>query len=300
MSEFLNLYVLHFGAEHRTSTNELVEFLLSPILGQQITYYGLSYDGNPCGFATFMYYPEGHLGIVDHLVISPNQRGLGAFFSFCDLIARDIEEQRLPVNYLAAEIMLEEGAVATSIAPTSMVRLMRLIGFKVAKARYWAPDTSIVQDRDSCRAALLIASRPDRSTISTPEFVRILELIYRTHYAKWYKRTMRPNQYREYKEAADNLLENMILETSKQKKITLNGMKNLDLAFSIDPAPRADPPTLFYVALLTIPPAVGLAVAFTQERLVAAVAALLSASLILGFTRHPKLRRLIFKAFRLE
>lgn len=79
LADFLALYVHHFGPEHRTASNELIEFLASPDQGQSITYFGLTYDGNPCGFATFMYYPEGPIGVVDHLVIAPNLRGYGAF-----------------------------------------------------------------------------------------------------------------------------------------------------------------------------------------------------------------------------
>lgn len=80
----------------------------------------------------------------------------------------------------------------------------------------------------------------------------------------------------------------------------LNGMKNIDLVFSLDPNPPANPSTLFYIGLLLIPAAVGIAVAFAQELRVAAVAAGLSIALIGLFAANGRLRNLLMQAFRLK
>lgn len=300
LADFLALYVHHFGPEHRTASNELIEFLASPNQGQSITYFGLTYDGNPCGFATFMYYPEGPIGVVDHLVIAPNLRGYGAFFGFCDLIARYIERKRLPLDFIVAEIMLADGSLVTSIRPALLVRLMRLVGFKAARAAYWAPDPTILHDRESCKAVLLFASQPDRDELPAVEFLRLVELIYKSHYQRWYERTMPAEKFRRYQEVADELLQKIRAGAAKDKRVVLNGMKNIDLVFSLDPNPPANPSTLFYIGLLLIPAAVGIAVAFAQELRVAAVAAGLSIALIGLFAANGRLRNLLMQAFRLK
>ena len=300
LAEFLALYVHHFGPEHRTATNELVEFLSSPVPGQSITYFGLTYDGKPCGFATFMYYSDGPIGIIDHLVIAPNLRGYGAFFGFCDLIARYLERQRFPLDYIVAEVTITESSIVATIKPAVLVRLMRLIGFKAAKAAYWAPDPAILHDRDSCKAVLLFASQPDRDELLVTEFLRLVQLIYKKHYGLWYERTMPPERLRRYQKVADELLQKIKAGVSKERRIVLNGMKHLDLAFTLDPNPPADPSTLFYIGLLAIPAAVGIAVAFAQELRVAAAAAGLAVVLIALFAMHRKLRNLLMQAFRLK
>ena len=87
---------------------------------------------------------------------------------------------------------------------------------------------------------------------------------------------------------------------SKEKRIILNGMKNFDLVFSFDPSPEADPSAIFYIGLLAIPAAVGIAVAFTQELKVAAIAAALSIVVIALFTGNRRLRSLLMRAFQLK
>ncbi|WP_322515523.1 hypothetical protein SR870_21475 [Rhodopseudomonas palustris] len=300
LAEFLTLYVHHFGPEHRTATNELVEFLSSPVSGQSIVYFGLTYNGTPCGFATFMHYVDGPIGIVDHLVIAPNLRGFGAFFGFCELIAKYLEARRIRVDHVIAEIMLREESVAASIKPAILVRLMRMVGFKVAKAAYWAPDPTILTDRDSCRAALLFWSQPDRDQLSPREFVRLVRLIYETHYGLWYDRTMPPERGEVYRRAATDLLTKISDRALREKKIVLNGMKNLELPFSLDPVPRADTPTLFYIGMIAVPAAVATTVALAQELLVAGMAMGISILLISLFAMNSRLRRMLMEAFRLK
>jgi hypothetical protein len=300
LAEFLSVYVRHFGPEHRTPTNELVDFLSSPVSGQSIIYFGLTYDTEPCGFATFMHYPEGPIGVVDHLVIAPNLRGYGAFFTFCDLIVRYLEQQRIPLDHIVSEITIEHRSAASSPKPPVLIRLMRLVGFKAAKAAYWAPDPAILEDPNSCRSVILFASSPEREDLPVSEFMRLVQLIYRIHYGRWYERTMPREQYERYREVADGLLEKIESGVSKEKRIILNGMKNLDLVFSFDPSPEADPSAIFYIGLLAIPAAVGIAVAFTQELKVAAIAVALSIVVIALFTGNRRLRGLLMRAFQLK
>ncbi|TAJ33644.1 hypothetical protein [Bosea sp. (in: a-proteobacteria)] len=299
LAEFLAIYVQHFGPEHRTPTNELIEFLEAPPADRTITYFGLTYDNQPCGFATLMFYPDGPIGIIDHLVVAPNLRGYGGFFSFCDLIARHLEGQRISFDHIVAEVMLNERHVASTIKPTLLLRLMRLVGFRIAKTAYWAPDPSIVTDAKGCRAALLFASRPERDELPSSEFIRLVELIYRVHYAGWYQRTMPGHEFDRYKSVADQILGRVRSAVANEARVVLNGMKNLDLPFSVDANAAASPSTLFYIAVVAIPAAVGIAVALAQELWVTILAATLAVALIGIFAIHPRLRRLLMRAFRL-
>jgi hypothetical protein len=299
LADFLAIYVQHFGPEHRTATNELLEFLALPPPDRTIIYFGLTYAEQPCGFATFMFYPDGPIGIVDHLVVAPNLRGYGAFFSFCDLIAAYLESRRMLFDHVIAEVLLNERHIAATIKPALLVRLMRLVGFRVAKTRYWAPDPLIATDPDACRSALLFASRPERDELPTSEFLRLVELIYRVHYSEWYRRTMPPAAFAVYETAALGLLAKVRAGVADERRIVLNGMKNLDLPFIIDPNAPAPPSAIIYMALIAIPAAVGVAVAAAQELWVALAAAVAAAAIIALFVLHPRLRRPILRAFQL-
>lgn len=65
--EYLLIYANYLPPEHRTASNELIEFLEHRNPGQTIVYFGLSYYGKPCGFATLMLYKDAGIGIVDHI-----------------------------------------------------------------------------------------------------------------------------------------------------------------------------------------------------------------------------------------
>ena len=117
LAEYLLIYVQHLAPERRTETNELLEFLENPNSGQIIVYFGLSYRGKPCGFATLMLYPDSGVGVVDHIAIAPTVRGYGAFFSFCEFIADYLETQKQIYNYLISEILLGEHAYVTGMSP---------------------------------------------------------------------------------------------------------------------------------------------------------------------------------------
>lgn len=300
LADFLAIYVQHFGPEHRTATNELVDFLADPPNDRMIIYFGLTYAGEPCGFATFMHYPEGPIGIIDHLVVAPNMRGYGAFFSFCDLIAGWLEDRQVAFDHVVAEVMMDERHVASTIKPQLLLRLMRLVGFRIAKTRYWAPDPQIVTDPERCRAALLFASRPERDELPAAEFRRVVNLIYRVHYAAWYRRTMTPPEFAAYEAAEEALLARVHVGLSGQQAVVLNGMKNLDLPFTVDPGTPASPAALFYMAMVAVPAAVGVAVAIAQELWVALAAILAAGVLIALFAFHPRLRRPLLRAFQLR
>ena len=298
LAEFLSVYVQHLGPFHRTNTNELLDFLADPPADRTITYYGLTYDDEPCGFATFMYYPGGPLGIVDHLVVAPNRRGFGAFFSFCDLIAGDLERRRVAFDHVAVEVILDERGVAVTIKPTMLVRLLRMVGFRVAKTRYWAPDPTIVEDRHSNRAALLLISQPERDEIPTAEFLRMVELIYDQHYAAWYERTLLPERLQAYRHTAKKLLNQIRSEVASESHVVLNGMKNLDMTLSLDPDPPARPSALLNIALLIIPAVVGIAVAVAQELWVTISVSIVTVIGLAAFAVNRRLRRLLLRTFR--
>lgn len=299
LGEFLTLYVQHMSPAHRTKTNELIEFLENPPPDRSIFYFGLTYRGERCGFATLMHYPEGPIAIIDHLVIAPNKRGYGAFFGFSELITSFVESKNLPFDHIVAEVMLEERQLATHMTPTILVRLIRWLGFKAAKMAYWAPDPSITRDRKGCKAVLMVASSPERHSATAEEMYAILEVIYLSHYLKWYERTMEPDQFAKYAAVAREVLAETRELIFQQGSIVLNGMKNFDLAYAIDRDNRPDATTLGYIALVAVPIVISIAVAAVQEIWVTLISGAISVAVVLLFAFHPKLRHWLLRFFRL-
>jgi hypothetical protein len=177
LAEYLLIYANYLPPENRTASNELVEFLEKPNPGQTIVYFGLSYYGKPCGFATLMLYEQSGLAIVDHIAIAPTVRGFGAFFTFCDLIAEYLERQKHSYNYIAAEIVLGDRPYTAGLTALTLLRLTRFVGFRLANIPYFAPDVTNVGDKTPNRAALMLLCQPDRAEIQANELLRIVRVI---------------------------------------------------------------------------------------------------------------------------
>jgi hypothetical protein len=296
---FLQIYLQYLAPEHRTKTNELVAFLADPLPGQVIVYFGLTYRGKPCGIATLMLYPASQVAVIDHIAIAPTERGYGAFFAFCEHIADYIEQEQTACNYLIAEIILSDQPVTTGLNALALIRLSRFVGFRVANVPYYAPDTQIPSNRKSCRAALAIFSQPEKNAIDPSEFMRLLRVIFFDHYRAWHERTMNSHEFAIYDEAARKEYDALSSFVADKQFITINGMRNFDLPYVLDPARKPNLNLLGATLLVAVPAALTIVLAVMQAIWIAVVV-LAIVVVVFGLAMVPKLRGPILKFFQLE
>jgi hypothetical protein len=299
LAEYLAVYVQHLTPLHRTKTNELIEFLRDPDEGRIIIYFGLSYYGKACGFATLMLYPEADLGVIDHMAIAPTVRGYGAFFSFSELIAEYVERTTYHYNYVVAEIVLGDQPVTTGTTPSMLIRLTRFIGFRIANLPYYAPDPSIVSDKESCRAALMMYLQPDRSTIAGEELITLLHSIYFKHYGEWYRRIMSAEQYAEYRSALTKAFEQTTAFIHSQKIVKINGMKNFELPYIVEPGSKVSAALVGYILLVAFPATLTIALAVEQEARLTILTAMITL-LVACLAFIPKIRGTLLRFLQLE
>ncbi|HKO18830.1 MAG TPA: hypothetical protein VJU82_08085 [Acidobacteriaceae bacterium] len=233
LQQFLALYVGHFAPQHRTDTNQLLHYLEEPLPGRRIVYFGLTYEGEPAGFCVLMHYPDEAISVFDFMVIAPTRRGNGAFFAFTNLISEYMERKLLIPNYLIAEVVLGDGELTHGITPATLSRLLRLLGFRVAKLPYKAPDPCLVADAVACKALLMLAVQPDRQRISAQELIRIVEVIYLNHYLLWFRGVMPEDEGKAYEAALRAELERFCKIARQAEVIDLDG--NKDSGGSIQP-----------------------------------------------------------------
>jgi hypothetical protein len=299
LAEYLTIYLQNFAPAHRTKTNELVEFLENPDEGRMVVYFGLSYHGKPCGFATLMFYPAFSLGVVDHMAITQTARGYGAFFSFSDLISDYLDNKRVALNYLLTEVTLGEQPLSTGITPLTLVRLMRFLGFRLANLPYYAPDPLIVSNKEACRAALMIVSRPDKATMGSDELMSLLNVVYFKHYGEWYRRVMTAEVYSKYEEAIKEAFDQIGSFVHASKTIKINGMKNFELPYTVEPGGKIGVGVIGNMTLIALPAILTIALAFEQQTsLTTAVA--VATIIIFGIALIPRCRRFLFRFFQLE
>jgi hypothetical protein len=285
--------------QHRTRTNELIEFLENPLPGQIIVYFGLSYRGKSCGIATLMIYPNSGVALIDHMALAPTERGAGAFFAFCNLIAEYLEEKSIAFNYLLVEIMLSEQPVTTGLNALALIRLTKFIGFKVANIPYYAPDETIGSDHDGCRAALAVYAQPEKSEIDAAEFVRILEVVFFDHYIAWHRKTMNPEEFERYYAAALKEFDQIKSFIQRQGSVKINGMKNFDLPYVLQSQSDNEIGILGILILVAIP--ASLTIVFSLMQAVwLTIAVVVASCLVFALLLVPALRRPILRFFQQE
>jgi hypothetical protein len=299
LTRYIAIYTMGFAAGHRTKTNELMQFLAAPPDNRNIICFGLSHDGSPVGFAMLIVYPDLAVAVMDHLVIKESSRGFGAFFHFADLIKTYLDGEGIAVDHLVAEIVVDERHVVSTIRPQMLMRLLRLIGFKVAKIKYWAPDPLILDGREACKAACMIASQPERGYMSASEFLKVVNLVYQVHYYGWYRKTMNPVKFSAYKKECDDALDEITDSVIKDGGVILNGVRDVDFSMMLEPTVKPDFSTVAYILFVAIPAIAGAAVAFKQELWIAGVATATTTACIAVFLLVPRLRRLLIRFFRL-
>lgn len=295
LESFMAVYVQHFSPKHRTDTNQLLHFMRNPLPGRRIIYFGLTFEKEPCGFCVLMYYPASKIGIFDFIVIAPNRRGDGSFFVFSDLVSRYLEEKRIIADYFVAEIVTEGALGSEGLTPQKLARLLRHLSFKRARIPYTAPDPSMVQSVESCRAVLMIASTPDQGTISAAELMRIVDLTYFDHYLLWYGHFMTRDARSRYERAMANERARIAQAAKANDPVILNGMKDIDVRLE----PASETHRLALIAFVLTSALVTIALGVIPGRTTAVVIVLAILVLVSVAVRNRKLRRRLLRLFDL-
>lgn len=300
LSRYLNIYLQNISPENRTDTNELIAFLEQPLEDQRVIYFGLLYDGVPCGFASFIYYPSHSTAIVDHVAIDTRVRGIGAFFALVDLISDYLTDVGIIPDYVVAEIMRRSQSLQGEVNPAQLIRLLRTIGFRVIQIPYFAPHAGITQQADRYKSALMVIPSQPVNEISADECKRLIELIYYQHYLKWYERVWKRPQTTAYRRALDKCFEVVSKRLSATPFVKLNGapVTSEDIVVGAGVATHARDYT--YAALFLGPVVLTLAISLAQALWLTATA--MGATLVglLVIFAVPRWRQKLMQFFRPE
>lgn len=299
LRRYLDVYLNNISPENRTDTNELIAFLSDPFDDRKIVYFGLEHAGNPCGFATLMYYPKASVAIVDHLAIDATIRGQGAFFAFCELLAEYLKRTRWTVDYVLVEIMKRSQSLNGEVNPLHLVRLLRFVGFKAVQLEYVAPHSGIVTDSKAYRSVLMIVPLQFRQELGAEECRKIVELIYFDHYLKWYTRAWGDAKAAPYKAALQVCFEQISERISAVSSVRLNGSAGQEDDALFRGGVAAHARDYSYAAFILVPAALTIGLALVQDAVITGVVLLATLVAILLAFVMPSWRRKLMEFLRL-
>lgn len=300
LAPYLKIYLENIAPENRTDTNELVGFLENPLDDRRIIYFGLQYAGRPCGFASLMFYPKDGVAIADHVAIDTRVRGLGAFFALVDQVSSYLDEVGVVPDYVVAEIMRRSQSLQGDVNPGQLMRLLRVIGFRVLRIPYVAPHSGITAHPDRYQSALMVVPRQPISEIPAEECKRLVELIYYGHYLKWYSRVWPRSQTTRYKSALDKCFEVVSAKIANSSFVRLNGTALAMDDFVAGPGVAVHTRNFTYAAAFLIPVVLTLAVSLAQEFWLTLVTFFASLLCLLIVFIKPSWRQGLMQLFRPE
>jgi hypothetical protein len=189
LTDALSLYSRHVSSAIRTATNDIV-FWASEYnrrFGDELFLFALRLNGQIVGFAEMVFFSEQQLLVIDYMVIKEGHRHHSAFFQFADHIRDYLDTHGVRFNAAVTEIGNFSEGDQPSDESRKLIRLLKLLGFGVLKARYYQPPLGLSNPESLMRSTLMILRDDSRDAIKRETFLRIVRTIYYSHYLRWYE-----------------------------------------------------------------------------------------------------------------
>jgi hypothetical protein len=218
----------------QTNTEQIRRKIGSPHTKEGDFYFAVLYRGKTLiGFAMFGYYARCKLVVIDHMVISENEREESAFHVFVGCL---IDEMRgLVVDYIAVEVALESTARASGVP---MMRLLVRVDFRRVQAKYSLPAMDIHSLGARNKGALMLRSVHDDAQdyvkFRRKDLEEIVHSIYFDHYFPWYRDFLGGREIELYK--------NYLEELFRDFKSGLNDAEYIDVGEIVKTPPSSPPP----------------------------------------------------------
>jgi hypothetical protein len=224
-TDALRLYSNAFPPSLKTNTNEITYWLdnYSKFGGDRFLVFAFYANKHLVGYAQLAYFDATCLVVVDYLVVDKAHRRDNVFFEFIEHLRVAIDASSIQVDYVVAEVALDEMSDDTSAKPMSLLRLLRYIGFGVARALYYQPQLGAKNYESKTRAALAISVTGDvpLKALRRETYLSIVETIYYRHYLRWY--SIYPEEEREYRKHIDKVFREVRDAVALQEFIVING-----------------------------------------------------------------------------
>jgi len=185
------VYLESIGAMARTKTNEIAywrdrynsQFAKR---GDRLFVYGLELKSEVVGFALVFYFQAHSLVVFDHIAVKEASRQLGAFFEFKKLMAQDLLERNLQIDYVFAEIVTSKRGDPHPINSQLLIQLLKQSDFRVAHIEYYTP--SIIEEEYGTKieTALLVRRNDHASQIGSRLLLSLIECVLDDLYIRWY------------------------------------------------------------------------------------------------------------------
>lgn len=221
----INIYSQNIELNLRTDTREILYWIDNFNKDQKDKFFvcGFYENDRVIGFAQFAYFFSEKIICFDYLVIDKNHRQNNTYFQFINQLQEFLAEQEIVYDFIIAEV----GGFLESKEPTiitrSIIRLLKMSGFKVIKSNYYHPKLSRMNFESELQSVLMLFTNSELQSIKKETYLLIVDTMYFKHYRRWYEPFLSESENRDYQNDLLNLKHKIVEELKDKKSIALNG-----------------------------------------------------------------------------
>ncbi len=222
----LLLYARNTPPSSRTDTNEISYWLerFHKHTGDYFYVFGFYRNSELVGYAEVAYLRKVQTFALDYIVIEASQRRNNVFYEFLDHIRNYLELAHPEYRFGMAEVCYGPGQKYPTKESSLVARLLKIQGFKVARAPYFQPRLMEDNAESEMHADLLIYSPEEVGSLRPETYLAIVRAYY-DYYMCW--KDYLPTDAEPYRRYLDLLYSRIETGIGKQKSIHINGHKTV-------------------------------------------------------------------------
>lgn len=223
----LLIYVRYTPPSIRSDSREIAYWLdhFANSVGDSLYIFGFYRNRQLVAYAHATYFPKEYLYFIDYVTIDERFRGYNVFFELVEQMKQYLENAHPDYRYGVTEVMNEPGQDRPSPAKKSLIRLLKIIGFRVIHAPYFQPRLMLSDSESELSGSLLIYSPSALDRIRSETYLAILRTLYYEHYLRW--QSIEPGIKGVYKKHLDVLYSKIKANVRDKTTLVVNGYREV-------------------------------------------------------------------------
>jgi hypothetical protein len=222
----LLIYIRYTPPSIRSDSREITYWIdhFTNSFGDLLYVFGFYRNKQLVAYAQATYFPEEYLYFIDYVTIDERYRGgENVFFELVAHMRQYLENAHPEYRYGVTEVMNEPGQDRPSPAKRSLIRLLKIIGFRVIHAPYFQPRLMLSDSESELSGSLLIYTPSAIDRIHSETYLSILRTLYYVHYLRW--QSIEPGVKGAYKKHLNALYSKVEADIRDKSTLIVNGYR---------------------------------------------------------------------------
>lgn len=189
LSEALAVYVKSVPYYERTATNEITYWFerYNTKFDDKLLLFAFSQNDVIIGFAEIVHFVSEKILVVDYFTVGNDSESNSSLSEFIEQARAFTEKLGIEYDFIVTELSYNWQSEEPGEVEKIWIAVLKMHGFKLAKASYSQPPLGIDNHESGRPGALMIYSRMPADHIRSETYLLIVDTIYIKHYLRWYE-----------------------------------------------------------------------------------------------------------------